>query len=84
MTMLDKVIEQYPEESFLKADGYDDAVIGVDEKSMRLIYSNRKYIEILMQRDGMDEEEAIDYFYYNTVNAFVGKKTPIWCEDVYL
>ena len=84
MTVVEKLKEQYPEETLLLATGFDEAVIGVEEITMRLIYSNRKCVEILMQRDGMEEEEAIEYFYYNTVSAYVGDKTPIWCEDVYL
>lgn len=37
--MIDDIIEHYHEEQFLKADGFDDAIIGVDETEMRLIYS---------------------------------------------
>lgn len=77
--MIDKIIEQYEDETFLKADGYDEAIIGVDETSMRLIYSYKKCIEILM-RD-MSEEDAIDYFNYNVSGSYVGEKTPIWCMD---
>jgi len=36
--MIQDLIEIYPEESFLKADGFDDAIIGVEESSMRIIY----------------------------------------------
>ena len=35
--MLDQIIEQYPDENFLIADGFDNAIIGLDEKTMRLI-----------------------------------------------
>jgi len=77
--MLDKIVEYYSEEDILKADGLDEAIIGIDEKSMRLIYSYNKVIEIL-KRD-MTEEEAIEYYYYNIESAYVGDKTPIWCKD---
>lgn len=77
--MLEKIIEQYDEETFLKADGFDEAIIGVDESSMRLIYSVKKCIEILM-RD-MPEEDAIEYFHFNVSSAYVGEKTPMWCID---
>jgi len=50
---LESILENYPDESFLKADGFDEAVIGVDENSMRLIYSVSKCIEIL--REDMSE-----------------------------
>jgi len=29
--MLDKIIEWFPEDEILKADGFDDAIIGVSE-----------------------------------------------------
>jgi len=78
--MIDSVIERYPDESFLKADGFDEALIGVDNKSMRLVYSVSKCIEILC-RD-MNEEDAIEYFDYNVSGAYMGEKTPIWCDDI--
>jgi hypothetical protein len=56
--MIDEIIEQYQDETFLKADGFDEAIIGVDETTMRLIYSVKKCIEILM-RD-MSEEDAME------------------------
>ena len=41
--MIEKIVEAYYDEDFLKADGFDEAVIGVDEDTMRLIYSVSKY-----------------------------------------
>jgi hypothetical protein len=78
---LELIIENYPDESFLKADGFDDAVIGFEDRSMRLIYSTIECIRIL-QADGMTYEDAIDYFYYNVEGSFVGELTPIWCNDL--
>jgi hypothetical protein len=78
--MIDSIIERYPDESFLKADGFDEALIGVDNKSMRLVYSVSKCIQILC-RD-MNEEDAIEYFEYNVSGAYMGEKTPIWCDDI--
>ena len=78
--MLDKILEWFPEEEILKADGFDDAIIGVEDDSMRLIYSVSKCIEILVAQ-GMSEEDAVEYFHFNTKGAWVGDKTPIWCTD---
>lgn len=80
-TLLDKIVEMCSDEEFLKADGFDEAVIGVDDKSRRLVYSIKKCIEILNSRDGMTNEEAVEYFDYNVSGAYVGEKTPIWCQD---
>lgn len=78
--MLELILDNYPEESFLKADGFDEAVIGLEEPSLRLIYSIKKTIEILIE-EGMTEEDALEHFYYNVSGAYVGDLTPIWCED---
>ena len=78
--MLESVLEKYPDEEFLIADGFNVAILGVDEKSMRLIYSTTKCIEILME--DMSEEEAFEYFYYNVSGAYMGEKTPIFCDDI--
>ena len=79
--MLDRLIESYGDEELLKADGFDDAVIGICTRDFRLIYSMKKCIEILIA-EGMTEEDALDHFYYNVSGAWVGDKTPIWCEDI--
>ena len=79
--MIDEILEQYGDETFLKADGFDEAIIGVDEATMRLIYSVSKCIEILM-RD-MSEEDAMEHFSYNVSGSYVGEQTPIWCYDIF-
>lgn len=81
--MLDRICELYPEESFLKADGFDEAIIGVDPKTMCLIYSIKKCIDVLIQNYGLEEDEAVEFFEFNTRGAYVGEKTPIWCEDMF-
>lgn len=77
--MIDKIIEWFPEEEILKADGFDEAIIGIDSNEMRLIYSVSKCVQILC-RD-MSEEEAIEFFDFNVRGSYVGDKTPIWCVD---
>ena len=77
--MLDKILNWFPDEEILKADGFDEAIIGIDEEDMRLIYSSSKCIDIL--KKDMNEEEAIEYFNYNVRSSYMGNKTPIWCID---
>lgn len=79
--MLEAIIENFPDEEILKADGLDGAVIGIDITSMRLIYSKQKCIEIMYINDEIDHADAIEYLEYNTFNSYVGEKTPIWCDD---
>ena len=80
--LLEALMETHPESNFLIADGFDEAIIGYHQQSERLIYSIRKCIEILV-RDGMTVQDAEEYFYFNVEGAYVGEKTPIWCDDNY-
>lgn len=73
------LLNNYPDDTFLLADGFDDAIIGLDEKEMRLIYSVSKCIDILSV--DMSHEEAVEYFEFNVSGAYMGEKTPIWCYD---
>ena len=82
MNTLTQIIERYDDEEFLKADGFDDAVIGVCYNSNRLIYSYTKCKQILID-EGMDELDALEHLAFNTMGAYVGEKTPIWCMDNY-
>ena len=77
--MLDKILEWFPDEKIIKADGFDEAIIGIDIDTMRLIYSTSICIQIL-SRD-MNEEDAVDHFHYNVKGSYVGVLTPIWCVD---
>jgi hypothetical protein len=40
--MIDKILNWFPEEEIIKANGFDEAIIGIDDSSMRLI-SLRKW-----------------------------------------
>ena len=70
----------HDEEGLLFADGFDDAIIGICPNSLRIVYSRSKVIEILSE--DMSTEDAVDYAEYNTFNAYVVEKTPIWVEDL--
>jgi len=79
--LLDAILENYCDEDLLIADGFNDAIIGIDPNSNRIIYSTTKSIQILMK--DMDEESAREYFNFNVLGAYVGDKTPIFCDDEY-
>ncbi len=82
-TLLDSIVEYNEDEEILKADGFDDAVIGIDLGTMRLVYSVTRCLEILIVEDEMSLEDAIEHFDFNVRGSYVGEKTPIWCEDNY-
>jgi hypothetical protein len=83
-TKLDDIAEQWADVDILKADGFDDCVLGYDynwDGVIRLIYSVDKIIKKLVKKDKMDIDMAIEYFEFNMRGAYVGEKTPIWCQD---
>jgi len=67
---------EYVSEVALKADGFDDAIIGIDSKQ-RMVYSIEKILQIL-QDDDMTQEDALEHFYYNIDGSYVGDYTPIY------
>lgn len=69
------------DDPIMKADGFDEAIIGEELLTGRLVYSKSKCIEILM-RD-MSEEDAEDYFGFNILGAYVGEGTPLFIQEGY-
>lgn len=72
---LSRILEEY--ENVLICDGFDDAIIGIEPTTSRLVYDVDKIIETLISQ-GMDREEAIEYYEFNIVGSYVGELTPIF------
>jgi hypothetical protein len=76
-------IEGVNEEALL-AGGFDDALIGwVTRMGMSApvaLYDRDKCIKILMARDGMDEDEAEEFFDFNVVGSWMGDGTPCFAR----
>ena len=79
---IDELNELLGEDSeALLCDGFEDAIIGVAERinlDPVVAYDVDKIIEILMKRDDMTDEEALEYFYFNIKDAWMGEGTPIF------
>lgn len=75
-----KISEEYP--NLLKADGFDDAIIGVVERIgvQAICYDQEKVIEILMK--DMTYEEDVEYFEFNIAGAWVGESTPFFLQKM--
>jgi len=64
----------------LTADGFDDCIIGIAERCSKqplVIYDSEKMIEKMM-KDGMSHEEAVEYFDFNILGAWMGEGTPLF------
>ena len=65
------------------ATGFDDAIIGIGRRCGQpdlVVYSIEKCVQILIERDSMEEDEAREYLEFNTFGAWVGEQTPVWVE----
>jgi len=79
--MYEVIVDVYgSSDDILFADGFNEAIIGFEPNMLKVVYSRSKVIEILMK--DMSEEDAIEYAEYNTFNAYVGEKTPLWVDDM--
>ena len=59
----------------LRADGFNQAIIGNEYNTNRVVYSIERMLQILIDRDGMSMEEAIEFFNFNIGGAYVGEMT---------
>ena len=64
----------------LFADGFDDAVIGVDTYG-RVVYDYDKCVEILVAED-MEYIDAIEHMDFNVTGSYVGEFTPIFIKRI--
>jgi hypothetical protein len=81
MTKRDQLLAFVPDDILLFADGFDDAIIGLDTLSLKVVYSKQQMIQILIDED-MTPEDAIEFLEYNTWNTYVGEQTPIYVDQI--
>jgi hypothetical protein len=77
MNKREQLSEEY--EGLLFADGFDEAIIGVAERigmEPVVAYSVGAILQILAQ--DMTEDEAVEYFEFNILGAYVGERTPVF------
>ena len=77
------IIDTFEDEELMFVDGFDVAIIGIDTVSYRVVYNKEIMIEVLIA-EGMSYEDALEHFSYNIEGAYVGEKTPIYCQTTVL
>lgn len=78
----EQIADENPDALF--ADGLDEALIGPARRCGQptlAAYSVSRALRILVERDGMTYEEALEFFEFNTAGAWVGENTPMWIYD---
>lgn len=80
----DEIAENYPELLVLDPEYFDAAILGVVNRinTAAVCYSESKIIEILMEEDGMDYDEAVEYYQYNILGSWLGEHTPMYLEEL--
>lgn len=71
-------------EGLLLATGYDDCILGIAERCGQpnvAAYDAHKIARSLM-RQGMSEEEAWEFFYFNISGGYVGELTPVFIHKL--
>ena len=77
-------IKEQLEPKMMIADGFDDCIIGFAERCGQpnvLAYDANKIWKKLVKQ-GMTEDEAVEYFYFNISGAYVGEGTPVFIHKV--
>ncbi len=82
MKKIEQLNEMYPELELLQADGFDDAIIGLEPLSGKVIYDIDMMVQVLITQEELTWEDAVEYLDYNVLNAYVGENTPIYIQTL--
>lgn len=68
--------------SALYADGFEDAIVGVGGQCHNelVVYDWDKCVQILIDRDNMGYEEAVEWMDFNVTGAWMGPNTPVFIK----
>ena len=69
----------------LTADGFDEAIIGSIISFGRreiVLYSTQKILDIMVERDDMTQEEALEFFDFNIIGSYNGEGMPAFLNDL--
>ena len=68
----------YEDSIVLENPDYDSAIVGVTDEG-NVVYDFWKMVDCLMEQDGMEMTEAVEFIEYNTVRAlpYAGDGAPI-------
>ena len=66
----------------LKANGLDDAIIGLTQYGL-IIYDYNKCIDIFMRENDWDYTEAVEWMDFNVLGSYNGSGSPIFLINRY-
>ena len=74
-------------DKILLADGFEEAFMGIVESfgtAPKACYNLEQCLDILMARDNMTYDEAVEYLEFNVTQAYVGEHTPAFLMNIAL
>jgi len=80
-----QLIEEYDLPELLFMDDYDDCIVGVVESfggKQAVCYDFEAVIHALRVREKMSEEDALEWWGYNMIGAYVGDHTPVFIRMI--
>ncbi len=77
----DWLLQALEENECLLADGFDSALIGITSGINPVaVYDINQMLTILVKRDKMNLEDALEHLDFNVIGAYVGEKTTIYMD----
>ena len=70
----------------LFANGFDEAILGYTQRMNQpplIAYSVDTMLDIMVTRDGMTYEDAVEHFEYNIAGGWIGENTPMFIRNEY-
>lgn len=82
MTKIECIRELFPE--VMVMDGYDDCILGVIERIGMdpIVCYDKQMVLMQLQCEGSSYEEAVEWYEYNMVGAWVGDATPCFLNTL--
>jgi hypothetical protein len=82
--MINVIFNKFPDFLFIKLDGLDAAITGhcLSGGDQVLVYSLGSILQILVDRDGMDFDEALEFYYFNIEPLGMMKRGPYFFDDI--
>jgi len=64
----------------LKFDGFNGAILYIGRRFNEevVVYDYDQCVDILIKRDGMSQDDAIEWMEYNVLGSYLGEQTPIF------
>lgn len=63
------------------ADGYDDCLLGMTFRGKEVVALYSTALILLKLSQDMSYEEAVEFFEFNILGAYVGEKTPVYFDE---